>query len=192
MYDITNEESFGAVQDWWVKSLSDTPLFQSIYGMMQSQIPFLNNERKRLLYIWHGPRDSLVNQIYQPEKFVTPISFYTFLLCSVCQSFVQGLIYSSRRRSRPSWVTRTITVTKGPKVCHLPWFIHSNCRQGWQKSGFWVEIPAPEPRRLCHFPRQWLHLLTMTVLIKELLDMICIGMVSFRSWQSNASTCVAL
>lgn len=41
MYDITNEESFGAVQDWWVKSLPDPPLFRKIFVMMRSSIPFM-------------------------------------------------------------------------------------------------------------------------------------------------------
>lgn len=32
---------------------------------------------------------------------------------------------------------KTITVTKGPKVCHLAQLIHSYIRQGLQKSCFW-------------------------------------------------------
>lgn len=139
------------------------------------------HEWKCFFYIWYSLCYSLTYQIYHAEKFVKPGSLHAFLLCSACQSFDQGLMCSSRRRSRLALgkVTQTITVTKGPKVCHLAWVFHSNYRQRWQKSGFWVKIPAPETGKL-YFPMSVTlyslsrEVLTMTALIKELVDVICI------------------
>lgn len=121
-----------------------------------------------------------------------------YLLCSACQSFDQELKRSSGRRSRPLGVPQTITVNKGPKVWHLARGFHSNCGQHSQKSGFWVKIHAPETGKL-HFPTSMTlspfsrEVLTMTALIRELVDAICIYLrCNFASWQSKASTCVGL
>lgn len=118
-------------------------------------------------------------------------------ICSVVH-VSQELKRSSRRRSRPLGVPQTITVTKGPKVCHLAWVIHSNCGQHSQKSDFWVKIYAPETGKL-HFPPSMTlssfsrEVLTMTAWIRELVDANCIYLCcNFASWQSKASTCVGL